>query len=577
MCEIPISLLQQGIVEEWTGKAKEQSLLFASKAYIIRICQHQLPLASPTVFSAVDPNASRRAYTKKMSTMILSPSRRFQTHLLGLLLFSALSWNGEPLARAQDPREFQHGIDFVALPDGHYKLIWSSSGNPPTGADPDGSWPHDVYYSDIDPANPQIVPTTLISKPEAQEPASSAITDDGHIMVTMEDGWNAQNVLAQRYGVYDTDMSPVKGYPQVVLDGGHSGHVTAVGNRFVVFYSEGWIAGGGVDDLGSGDDVYVSVYRSNGSISGSRNIAVGGATRDWWPLVAGSDHHAMLLWQRFVDDETYAELYYSIYNPSNGSFVKTETLLAPGLEYYTYDVQYLESVDRYLAIGVYEQGGGFAYLIDDTGAIVGEHLALPEVVREGQPAIWLGDNPGGGPNEETARVVYPKLDGGVMVLEITSSGIALGASIPGLPWQTAGTDGIFTAEDEVYFVNLSPAGLVERTFSIEPTLLGDFDSDQDVDGKDFLAWQHGFGTLGGASREDGDANGDGNVDQHDLNEWQNQFGTVGQLRGAASKIPEPCSVCLLLIAAPLVVLTPSLIAQPKAPATVLLPAPSAGR
>ena len=457
--------------------------------------------------------------------------------LLGLLLISTMGNQAVPLARAQDPRSFQHGIDFVPLPNGHYQLIWSSSGNPPTGANSNGSWPHDVYNSPIDPANPQIVPTTLISKPEAQEPASSAITADGHIMVTMEDGWNAQDLLAQRYGVYDTNLNPVKGYPQLVLDGGHSGHVAAVGNQFVVFYSEGWVEGGGVDDLGSGDDVYVSVYHSNGNLSRSRNVVVGNATRDWWPLVAGSNHHAMFLWQRFVDDETHAELFYSIYNPNDGSFVKTETLLAPGLEYYTYDVQYLESIDRFLAVGAYEQGGGFAYLIDDQGTIVSEHLALPEVVREGQPAIWLGEET----SESTARVVYPKSDGGVMVLELTTDDIALSAEIAGLPWQTVGTDGIFTVADQVYFVNLSPAGLVERTFQIEPVLLGDFESDGDVDGVDFLVWQRSFGTAVGA-----DANGDGVVNSIDLTYWQANFGVAKTGTGEAVSVPEPTS-CLFAI------------------------------
>ncbi|MFV2068417.1 MAG: hypothetical protein ACC645_15715, partial [Pirellulales bacterium] len=215
-----------------------------------------------------------------------------------------------------DPREYQHGIDFVPLDSGHYGLIWSSSGNPPTGAAPNGDWTHDIYYSAIDPTNPQIVPQTIISNPEAQEPASSAIADDGRIMITMEDGWNANHTIAQRYGVYNSDFSPVDPYPNLVLDGGHSGHVASVGNRFVVFYSEGWVDGGGVDDLGSGDDVMLKVYRSDGTFERAKNIAVGGATRDWWPLVAGSTDRAMLLWQRFVDDATHADLMGSIYDPA---------------------------------------------------------------------------------------------------------------------------------------------------------------------------------------------------------------------------------------------------------------------
>jgi len=120
---------------------------------------------------------------------------------------------GDSAKRPVDPRSYQHGIDFVPLPDGTYYLIWSSSGNPPTGALPDGSWPHDIYYSRIDPAHPSIKPVKFISKPEAQEPASAAISTDDHIMITMEDGWNARLTIAQRYGVYDKDLKPILPYP----------------------------------------------------------------------------------------------------------------------------------------------------------------------------------------------------------------------------------------------------------------------------------------------------------------------------------------------------------------------------
>ncbi len=380
--------------------------------------------------------------------------------LPGLLCIAGLS--SVHSAAAQDARSFQHGVDLLALPNGHYKLIWSSSGNPPTGADDSGDWPHDVYSCDIDPANPQIVATTLISRPEAQEPASSAIADDGNIMVTMEDGWNADNVLVQRYGVYDMNLDPVRGYPQTVFDGGHSGHVAAVGNRFVVFYSEGWVEGGGVDDLGSGDDVYLSAYHSSGKHSDSERVAVGNATRDWWPLVAGSKEHAMLLWQRFVDNKTHSELFYTIYHPGSGSFVKTETRLAAGIEYYTYDIQYVESIDRFLVVAAYEHGGGFAVILSDDGKVIAEQHGLPEVVREAQPAISVEE----GSSPASARVVYPKSDGGVMLLDVTSDTITLKSEIAGPRWQTAGADGIFTDSEHVYFVNLTPDGLLERTFKL---------------------------------------------------------------------------------------------------------------
>jgi len=55
---------------------------------------------------------------------------------------------------------------------------------------------------------------------------------------------------------------------------------------------------------------------------------------------------------------------------------------------------------------------------------------------------------------------------------------------------------------------------------------GDFDADSKVDGFDFLAWQRGFGVIGGAALGQGDGNADGNVDSADLTIWVSQFGTA---------------------------------------------------
>jgi len=120
-------------------------------------------------------------------------------------------------ATAEDERQYQHGVDIVPRGDGNYWLIWSSSGNPPTGPDPSGSWTHDIYYSLIQPANPSINPVTIISNNEAQEPASSAVSADGNLMITNEDGWNVANNVGQRYGVYRaSDFGNVKAYPNMI-------------------------------------------------------------------------------------------------------------------------------------------------------------------------------------------------------------------------------------------------------------------------------------------------------------------------------------------------------------------------
>lgn len=76
----------------------------------------------------------------------------------------------------------------------------------------------------------------------------------------------------------------------------------------------------------------------------------------------------------------------------------------------------------------------------------------------------------------------------------------------------------------------------------------DFDGDNDVDGRDFLAWQRNNGTIGGPAFGPGDANGDGNVDDTDLTIWQGQYGTLGGPLAAATTVPEPTSLALLVFA-----------------------------
>jgi fibronectin-binding autotransporter adhesin len=75
---------------------------------------------------------------------------------------------------------------------------------------------------------------------------------------------------------------------------------------------------------------------------------------------------------------------------------------------------------------------------------------------------------------------------------------------------------------------------------------GDFDSDGDVDGADFVAWQTNFPTATGATRAQGDADGDGDVDGADFVVWQTNFPfTPGP--GVAT-VPEPGSLMLALVA-----------------------------
>ncbi len=354
-----------------------------------------------------------------------------------------------------DVRSYQHGVDFLKRSEGRYWLVWASSGVPPQGEDEQGEWIHDVYAASINANNPEIKPFKLISEVRAQEPSSAAVAADGKIMITMEDAFEADDVYAQTYAIYDASLNPVKPYRHIVANGGHSGHVTAAGGYFVVAYSEGWVDGGGVDDLGSGDDVLLATYTSRGDLLHVNDVAVGERTRDWWPLLAGSPKYVLVLWQQFVDDETHARLLYRRYDPETNSWRGDAAVLLEAVQYYTYDVQYLEALDSFLIYGTDAQGVGFARLLTQEGTMAAYHSALPPLVREAQPAIRVR-------SDDEVTAVYPSAPTGLTVLSVGSSSIELERTVAqSYRWFYSGTDGIFTDDNSVYFVSLSPDGIKE--------------------------------------------------------------------------------------------------------------------
>ncbi|MDZ4656545.1 MAG: SUMF1/EgtB/PvdO family nonheme iron enzyme [Bythopirellula sp.] len=75
----------------------------------------------------------------------------------------------------------------------------------------------------------------------------------------------------------------------------------------------------------------------------------------------------------------------------------------------------------------------------------------------------------------------------------------------------------------------------------------DFDQDTDVDGRDFLIWQRGFGLSGQLDNNLGDANFDGTIDELDLVVWQDQY-AIGPLVAEITAIPEPSSLLLVVVA-----------------------------
>ena len=109
------------------------------------------------------------------------------------------------------------------------------------------------------------------------------------------------------------------------------------------------------------------------------------------------------------------------------------------------------------------------------------------------------------------------------------------------------------------FNTASPQDL-RFSYAVVPpgTLDSDFDSDGDSDGRDFLAWQRGFGLSTGALKSQGDADGDGDVDATDLTFWQGEYGTAGAsgpgtivtgfvkyVSAGITAVPEPSSIILV--------------------------------
>ncbi len=361
---------------------------------------------------------------------------------------------------SSDYREYQHGIDFIQKNDSIYYLIWASSGIYPSGAKADGSWTHDVYYAEININHPRVNAKLLISADEAQEPPSSAVSVDGNIFITMEDGYKVKNGIGQRYAVYNSNMQAVKDYPNMIFDGGHSAHVASVGDLFVVFWSNDWDDSvPGADGIGTGLDVLLDVYSSSGNFIHRAKVATDD-NRDWWPIIAGSNDNVCLVWQRYQQGDKYSMLMYSIYNPKTGIFIKESKEIENHLRYYTYDVQYYPKIQRFLIVGAYYNGGGFAILLDDNGNIIDKITDIPEIIREAQGvATNIGEN---------VLVAYAKQAEGIMLFDVSKNKIKLLTTISdSYKWFGIGTDGIFLNDTSLYMINLSPCGLVKRQIYID--------------------------------------------------------------------------------------------------------------
>jgi CSLREA domain-containing protein len=149
--------------------------------------------------------------------------------------------------------------------------------------------------------------------------------------------------------------------------------------------------------------------------------------------------------------------------------------------------------------------------------------SLPNTIT-GDPMLGPLKNNGGPTKTRAPLYGSPVIDAGNNAL--IPSGVTTDQRGLGFPRVIGGT------------VNL---GAVES--NPNPPVPGDFDSDGDVDGADFVIWQSNFSKASGGTLATGDADGDTDVDGADFVVWQTHFPTsaAGGTAGAAGSAPETSS------------------------------------
>jgi len=154
-----------------------------------------------------------------------------------------------------------------------------------------------------------------------------------------------------------------------------------------------------------------------------------------------------------------------------------------------------------------------------------------EEIRSWGATPPLGTDAGFPDADYTGDLLLGSMPGGFQSVVLGTHTHTEGNTIIALPFGVAAFDNL-TADGLQLFDNVFAT----------PELRADFDSDLDVDGDDFLAWQRGFGTLApDATKHDGDANEDLGVDSFDLTIWAGAFGYAGATSStqAVAAVPEP--------------------------------------
>lgn len=133
---------------------------------------------------------------------------------------------------------------------------------------------------------------------------------------------------------------------------------------------------------------------------------------------------------------------------------------------------------------------------------------------------------GGLANEENS-LVFANLDDNSYFQFIGSDEAAIGH-----------LDGLMSTDNSLFLADISPgggfgsgdanSGIIYQIESLVPEQEGDFDSDGDVDGNDFLYWQR-------------------NPSVGDLADWETDFGTPSGASQSAANVPEPSTQFLMVL------------------------------
>ena len=362
---------------------------------------------------------------------------------IAIIATSAISIGTANARDEIDPRAFAHGIELVKL-NHKLLLLWSSWGNPPNPKRGVG-WEHDIYYSWLDQARAELDPQLLVHTREAQEPVSAAVNQSGKLLATCEDGADGINQYA---GLWDSQLTPLKPYPIQIGQGGHSGHVAALGDNFLVVYSEGWTrqhAAKSFRGLGNGKDIWARWVDTHGTpkdlllLSGNKR----GASDDW-PLLAASNKNFMMIWQRFPARTLMAALV-----DARGHASKPFPLIKSLKTGYHYDVAYAPKIDRYVVVGT-QDTGGFVIVIGTDGHTKNITTRLPHAVAEARVVVSPNDN----------RVMYPAYPNGIVVAALSDAGSRVVKTITVQhPWDVMGTTGLWLDDHHVLFATLTKAGV----------------------------------------------------------------------------------------------------------------------